>query len=528
MGAGGPRNFQTQLSQSRGVHGERQAPFKLPGSALEDVRREMDVHSAYGGEISLLSSRLSTQNRLDTQKSIRMYNRETGGALNENGQSRRDQLLAPLSARVPSVFKGGRSFPLGRGGTDHRQMLGIPSTSNNPAVVAAREALQRRFRTTVEAYAFLHSVKNADASVGHDWVECLNVDSISKGFQMLRVRVDVPQLMLQISDKDQRLSLMSSRYSSGDTLSAGGPAGANMARPDGSTVSFESWNQQMAWHPPLQHPGRSLAEARAGLQEIRATATRAAAAMSTMKASTWRTPVSQKEIQDTLGFVHDSRELFDAFSVPPKALADARERALHSQEEYLLTFRDMEALYRQVHVLPGWITSQGLAIIFQEVAAQDMPTRQVPGKMHSLGVTFEQHQECVELISKRLRLTVGSDLKHLGPDYRQPLDVYDMGVCAKASTAATKEKKRLTNDTQVVRAFAKIYRAIVDEKTFLRFCSAPTTSPPAPIALSGNSAGARGSTASSGAEHLELPRAERAMELSDCVDLLRSLGLVAK
>lgn len=37
-------------------------------------------------------------------------------------------------------------------------------------------------------------------------------------------------------------------------------------------------------------------------------------ALNTLKATTWRAPASNKEIQDTLHFVRDSRELFMAFA----------------------------------------------------------------------------------------------------------------------------------------------------------------------------------------------------------------------
>jgi len=43
---------------------------------------------------------------------------------------------------------------------------------------------------------------------------------------------------------------------------------------ENTSVSFDSWNHQLAWHPPLLQPGRSLVEARADIVNVRATALR--------------------------------------------------------------------------------------------------------------------------------------------------------------------------------------------------------------------------------------------------------------
>jgi len=381
--------------QRRGVQGERTQLLKLPSSAaLEEVRREIGMYSASGQQVGTPSRRLPSAHRLDTQKSIRTYNSIATGSSSETDTLRRDLLLAPLGAMVPKIFKGGRSFPLGRGGTDHRQMLGIPSTSNNPAVVAAREALRRRFRSTVEAFAFLSSFENAEVPGDVDWVESLSADAISQGFLMLRIRVDVSQLMLQIGDKDLRLSLTSSLYSTMESLSSRCRTGASRARQDGSSVNFSSWNQQMSWHPPLLNPGRSLVEARAGLAEIRATAMRATAAMNTMKASTWRTPVSQKEIEDTLGFVKASRDLFEAFAVPRTKLATGDQES--HPPELFLTYRDMEALYRQVHVLPGMLC-RSLVISHQRGGATHIVSSNLILSHHSTSSSCRPFSACIYL-----------------------------------------------------------------------------------------------------------------------------------
>jgi len=153
--------------QSRGVVGEREQALEMPSyETIASLRQEMGLHSAFSEQISAPGTRLPTQARVSTQQHIALYDTSKfdrsmdkhddstvsgdsyGGASIGAMSRRRDLLLAPLSSAVPNVFKGGRSFPLGRGGTDHRQMLGIPSTANNPAVVAAREALRLRYICT--------------------------------------------------------------------------------------------------------------------------------------------------------------------------------------------------------------------------------------------------------------------------------------------------------------------------------------------------------------------------------------------
>lgn len=155
--------------------------------------------------------------------------------------------------------------------------------------------------------------------------------------------------------------------------------------------------------------------------------------------------------------------------------------------------------------------------------------------MQVVGITFEQHQQCVALVSRRLRLSVGHDYKDLGPNYRQSLDSHD-GATGASTTDISKEKKRLRVEPAVVRAFAKIYRAVSDESTFQRFCSELTgiggASPYLASALSASpytSERARENNAGLDQEVCFSPRDERVqgMFLAQLVDLLRSLGLVA-
>jgi hypothetical protein len=150
---------------SRGVLGEREQVLEMPRyEKIAALRQEMGLHTAFSEQATAPGTRLTTQLRINTQHTLSLYDTSkfdrsiekdndsmpsagspaAGGRMAEI-MLRRDSLLAPLSSAVPKGFKGGRSFPLGRGGTDHRQMLGIPSTANNPAVVAAREALRRRY-----------------------------------------------------------------------------------------------------------------------------------------------------------------------------------------------------------------------------------------------------------------------------------------------------------------------------------------------------------------------------------------------
>ena len=128
----------------------------------------------------------------------------------------------------------------------------------------------------------------------------------------------------------------------------------------------------------------------------------------------------------------------------------------------LLTYRDMEALYRQVSVLPGWITSQGLRMVYEEVEFYGR-AKERPGGKPRVGISFEQHQKCVSIIAKRLRLTAGPSINVM-PDY---LLSHKDGI----SHSITVKKKRLTVDPQVVRAFARIFRAVSDDRTYRRFCS---------------------------------------------------------
>jgi CRP-like cAMP-binding protein len=418
---------------------------------------------------SVHGSRLQTQQRLTTQHSgIGLYDVHGGSIAEASSARRRDLLLAPLSAVVPKVFKGGRSFPLGRGGTDHRQMSGIPSTANNPAVVATREALRRRFRSTVEAFAFLSSLADDErpGSTGRNWMEPLSSHDIARGFNLLRIRVDVAQLMLQIADKDYRLSPTKSFYSTFTNTFTGCGRTDWSRGGEGSCVSFESWNQQIAWHPPLLQASRALVDARDGMTEIRATALRATAALNTAKASTWRAPSSQKEIEETLNFVRHSRELFEAFVAPSTAF----EGSMVSPpiDSLLLSFRDMEALYRQVSILPGWITSQGLGMVYQEVEFEGRVEKEGRnkgnGKLRASGITFDQHQKCVDLIAQRLRLSVGSSL----PDY---LSAFSKEALQGIAARGHDKKRSLTVESHTVRAFSRIFRAVNDERTYLAFCS---------------------------------------------------------
>lgn len=66
-----------------------------------------------------------------------------------------------------------------------------------------RSVISHRFRTTVEAFAFLASIAGEDSSSSAElsWMQPLSMEVIDKGFNLLRIRVDVSQLMLQIADK---------------------------------------------------------------------------------------------------------------------------------------------------------------------------------------------------------------------------------------------------------------------------------------------------------------------------------------
>lgn len=149
---------------SRGVVVEREQALEMPSyEKIAALRQEMGLHTTFSEQANAPGTHLATQVRIDTQHSVALYDTSVfDRSIDKDNDSvpsaysptagrmatimlRRDSLLVPLSSAVPKGFKGGRSFPLGRGGTDHRQMLGIPSTANNPAVVAAREALRRRY-----------------------------------------------------------------------------------------------------------------------------------------------------------------------------------------------------------------------------------------------------------------------------------------------------------------------------------------------------------------------------------------------
>jgi hypothetical protein len=143
---------------------ESEQALEMPSyEKIAALRQEMGLHTTFSEQANAPGTHLATQVRIDTQHSVALYDTSVfDRSIDKDNDSvpsaysptagrmatimlRRDSLLVPLSSAVPKGFKGGRSFPLGRGGTDHRQMLGIPSTANNPAVVAAREALRRRY-----------------------------------------------------------------------------------------------------------------------------------------------------------------------------------------------------------------------------------------------------------------------------------------------------------------------------------------------------------------------------------------------
>ncbi len=486
--------------EGKGVIRERK--LSLPCAArIQALRRELGMYST-GGERSITpGARLPTQTRLDTQHSsspgshsIELYNNakyagnmtrydgmmNVTASMTDTAIRQRDILLAPLSTRVPNVFKGGRSFLFGRGAADQRNMLGTPGNLNNPSVVAAREALRRRFRNAIEAFAFLSTMDEGNSeSQSYNAVAFLSSYAISKGFKTLRIGVDVSQLMLHLADRDHRLS---PNASVGQHTTAQGRTGDSA--PGGGIVSFESWNQQMSWHPPLLQSNLALVEALKGFNEIIANALRATAALNTVKAATWKTPANLKETEDTLNFVHVSRELFQAFAVAPETLKSAG-TGHFSTGSLLLSFRDMEMLYRQVHLLPGWITSQTLSIIYNEIEQSA-----AHGKPSGKGITFEQHQKCVELIAKSLRLEVGNNK---GKDI-----LLDQTSLVLDSTKRI--KRGLTVDVHVVRAFARIFRAICNEKTFYHFCSdfISVTRPPKHVirdALAGGTKGEKSESA---------------------------------
>jgi hypothetical protein len=249
------------------------------------------------------------------------------------------------------------------------------------------------------------------------------------------------------------------------------PLRSSGATQGGTSVSFESWNQQLSWHPTLLQPSRALAESLEGITDICATALRATAALNAVKATTWRAPTSQREIQETLSFLHESRELFQVFAAAPESLRteDTRSRS-PPLRELCLSFRDVEALFRQVHVLPGWITSQGLSMIYGEVQSEEhsrMMAKGGRGNMQS-GITFEQYQRCVRLVAKRLRLTVVMYGKEIAPDYLVSFDEQYHGFLDSNQKV---KKKRLTIEVSVVRAFARILRVTSDNRTFRRFSS---------------------------------------------------------
>ena len=486
---------------SRGVAGERGLPCSVPTTAkITELRQQMGKLAP----ASEASSRVPTQTRLITQQSIELPETTDSGE-GDAGQNKalqssrqRDLRLAPLSRMIPNVFKG-------RGGIKNRQMLGVPSNVNNPSVSAVREGLRRRFRTAVEAFAFLRSVEEESAvlcpsETDFGWMGPLDSTAIAKGLQMLRIRVDVEQLMLQISSDEQPApsiptSLFSvASFSPFSTAVSGIDTNATMADDDLAArrraVSFDRWNQQMAWHPPLLHPTRALIEARETITEIRATAMRAAAAMNAVKAKTWSVPTCEQELQNTLDFVRDSHELFQVFSAPSSSFdvleEDGRPKTA-PLEELRLQYRDMEALYRQVSILPGCVTATQLQIVYDELEAEEhngllARSRQgadlnstssstLPRTLGN-GITFKQHQRGVDLISNRLRLPerktakTGLELDYLAAFSKDVLlGPYD-------GTRIQDEKQRLSTDTHAVRAFARIFRAIDDNNLFLRFAGA--------------------------------------------------------
>ena len=267
------------------------------------------------------------------------------------------------------------------------------------------------------------------------------------------------------SEQDHRLSTGAS------VLSLTNPLRCSGATQRGTSVSFESWNQQLAWHPPLLQPSRALEESLEGIMDICATALRATAALNAVKATTWRAPTSNREIQETLSFLHESRELFEVFAAAPESLRTKNTRTRSPPlRELRLSFRDVEALFRQVHVLPGWITSQGLSMIYGELESEDhsrLMAKGGRGNMHG-GITFGQYQRCVQLVAKRLRLTLVIDGKEIASDYLVAFDEQYRGF---VDSNQTGKKKRLTIEVSVVRAFAKILRVTSDNRTFRRFSS---------------------------------------------------------
>ena len=294
----------------------------------------------------------------------------------------------------------------------------------------------------------------------------------------------------------------------------------------GTSVSFESWNQQMAWHPPLLQPSRTLYESMEGITDICATALRATAALSAVKATTWRAPSSQKEIQDTLSFLHESRELFQMFAAAPESLKtqDARMRS-PPLSELRLSFRDVEALFRQVHVLPGWITSQGLSMIYGEMELEERARTRAEGQRKDVhrGITFEQYQHCVRLVAKRLRLKLVMDGKEIAPDYLVSFDEHFRGL---QDSKQSVKKRRMTSEVPVVRAFARIHRVTSDHRTFRRFCSGSSGS-------GGDESSALAEEQADAAQAPHIAEAARGhteedhMDPSGFVELMRTLGLLA-
>ena len=131
---------------SRGVLREREQALEMPSyEKIAALRQEMEVRINTQHIFSLYDTSKFDRSMDKEYHSMPSAESPAAGGRMAAIMLRQDSLLEPLNSAVPKGFKGGRSFPLGRGGTDHRQMLGIPSTANNPVVVAAREALRRRY-----------------------------------------------------------------------------------------------------------------------------------------------------------------------------------------------------------------------------------------------------------------------------------------------------------------------------------------------------------------------------------------------
>jgi CRP-like cAMP-binding protein len=514
-------------NKSRGVLDERKHPLAEPSPTKVAALRQVMLRSMGNKEQSGSDSTSMATNISSSHRSFGMcVDWRTGSAEGarveiEAGTFSISGRRGSLLSRVPKAFKGGRSFPLGRGGTDHRQMLGIPSTTNSPVVVAAREALRLRFRTSIEAFAFMRSVEDVDRP-DSDWTEPLNSDAVSKGFRILHIRVDVSQLFQQIGRDEYRLYPPTTSFLLATPLSTVRTrifTGSDRSMNNGFVVTLESWNQHMAWHPPLLQPCRAIVQARAILSEIRATAIRASAAANAVKSLT--VPTGPRALQDTLTFIHANRELFQVFSAPISTfnhLEDGRPKTAPF-EELRLSYRDMEALYRQVNILPGWMTSIGLLSIYNQVRSLDLPREikqsAVPReiKQNVEGISFEQHQQCVVLMAKRLRIKMGDNVKGL-PEYsfnpdRLPSPLDDNKI---------KESRIRPVDVHIVRAFARIFRAIADQELYHNFCDQE----PLPTRPAENE-----EASISRNENICLSVSKtRVMRLSRFIDLLRSLGIV--